>query len=151
MLAWRVGRSDTAPTGLLGDVLAASREVVASDAEDLMTATEVAELLGWSSPSTPWDLSKKGSFPAPVRRHGRTQTVGPPRSRTLGAHGPAPSASGRSCGALNLSHPEPLDKLRSAASSSGRSTSERSFIACRQHGISEIATESLVSVTVIQV
>jgi predicted DNA-binding transcriptional regulator AlpA len=73
VLAWRAGRADSASTGLLGDVLAASREVVASDAEDLMTATEVAELLGWSSPSTPWDLSKKGSFPAPVRRHGRTK------------------------------------------------------------------------------
>ena len=37
----------------------------------LMTATEVAAKLGWLSPSTAWDLVKRGRFPAPVRQHGR--------------------------------------------------------------------------------
>ena len=73
VLAWRAGRADSASTGLLGDVLAASREVVASDAEDLMTATQVADLLGWKSASTPWDLAKRGTFPAPTQHHGRTK------------------------------------------------------------------------------
>lgn len=57
---------------MLSDVIAASKEAVAG-ADELMTAKAVAELLGWNSPSTPWDLAKKGTFPAPVRSHGRTK------------------------------------------------------------------------------
>jgi predicted DNA-binding transcriptional regulator AlpA len=73
VLAWRDGHDPVRESELLSDVLAASREAIEPEAEELMTAKEVAALLGWSSPSTAWDLSKKGSFPAPVRRHGRTK------------------------------------------------------------------------------
>lgn len=71
--SWWSAHSVLSGSELLGDVVAASREVLAIGFGDLLTAKEVSELLGWSSPSTPWDLSKKGTFPAPVRRHGRTK------------------------------------------------------------------------------
>ena len=78
VVAWWSRQSGTSERGLLGDVIAASREAIASEAvvgdpDELMTAKEVAELLDWKSPSTPWDLAKRGTFPEPTRSHGRTK------------------------------------------------------------------------------
>lgn len=36
-------------------------------ADDLLSGKDVAELLGWKSPGTPWQQHQVGTFPAPVR------------------------------------------------------------------------------------
>lgn len=43
------------------------------DPDELMTATEIAAMFGWSQVGNAWDLAKRGAFPQPVRSHGRTK------------------------------------------------------------------------------
>ena len=41
--------------------------------DDLLTATEVADLVGWKSSGTPGLLVKRGNFPPPREQFGRTK------------------------------------------------------------------------------
>lgn len=43
------------------------------DEVELLTASQVAALVGWKSSGTPADLVKRGNFPRWVREYGRTK------------------------------------------------------------------------------
>jgi len=69
--------------------------------DDLMTATEVSQLVGWTSVGTPYQQHKHGTFPAPVGKFGQSWVWRRSDVRAwIAAHPRGPSGRRKSRGSL---------------------------------------------------